>query len=189
MTSAARRAQGIDEWKTPSPLRKIERKGEFNLIDRSKKTTKNLTPIGRVDPNGFAALLDEEDLTDVSSGNAFDDEEDLAGVNVSVNDAPPTSSTPSARTSLPVQRTLPARDSPSSALSGRRRGEDRADLDALRLPLRQVLLVQVAVHLLLRGDRSGLLGLCAVVVRLCRRLRAPRRGVRARRGRDPGEQL
>ena len=59
------RAQGIDGWKTPSPLRKIERKGEPNLIDRSKKTTKNLTPIGRVDPNGFAALLgtdvDEED--------------------------------------------------------------------------------------------------------------------------------
>ena len=50
------RAQGIDGWKTPSPLRKIERKGESNLVDRSK-TTRNLTPFGRVDPNGFAALL------------------------------------------------------------------------------------------------------------------------------------
>ena len=100
--------QGIDEWKTPSPLRKIERKGESNLVDRSKKTTKNLTPIGRVDPNGFAALLgtdvDEEDLAGVGSGNAFDEEEDLAGVgsgDASVGDAPPTSSTPSARTALP----------------------------------------------------------------------------------------
>ena len=27
------RAQGIDEWKTPSPLRKIERQGESNLVD------------------------------------------------------------------------------------------------------------------------------------------------------------
>ncbi|EOD11499.1 hypothetical protein EMIHUDRAFT_124658, partial [Emiliania huxleyi CCMP1516] len=60
---------GIDEWKTPSPLRKIERKGESNLVDRSNKTTKIPTPIGRVDSNGFAALLG----TDV-------DEEDLAGV-------------------------------------------------------------------------------------------------------------
>ena len=55
------RAQGIDEWKSTSPLRQ----GESNLVDRSK-TTKNLTPIGRVDPNGFAALLgtdaDEEDV-------------------------------------------------------------------------------------------------------------------------------
>ena len=93
--------QGIDEWKTPSPLRKIEP----NLIDRSKKTTKNLTPIGRVDPNGFAALLGTEV-----------DEEDLA--DVSANDAPPTSSTPSARTALPAQRTLPARDKPSSACQG-----------------------------------------------------------------------
>ncbi|EOD36757.1 hypothetical protein EMIHUDRAFT_200958 [Emiliania huxleyi CCMP1516] len=54
------RAQGIDEWKSPSPLRK----SESNLVDRSK-TAKNLTPIGRVDPNGFAELLgtdvDEED--------------------------------------------------------------------------------------------------------------------------------
>ena len=58
------RAQGIDEWKSPSPLRK----SESNLVDRSKTTTKNLTPIGRVDPNGFAALLG----TDV-------DEEDVAG--------------------------------------------------------------------------------------------------------------
>jgi len=78
---------GIDEWKTASPLRKIERKGESNLVDRSKKTTKNLTPIGRVDPNGFAALLgtdvDEEDLAGVGSGNA------------SVDDAPPSSTTPS----------------------------------------------------------------------------------------------
>ena len=102
------RAQGIDGWKTPSPLRKIERKGEPNLIDRSKKTTKNLTPIGRVDPNGFAALLgtdvDEEDLAGVGSGKA------------SVDVAPPSSTTPSARTALPVQRTLPARDKPSSAL-------------------------------------------------------------------------
>ena len=77
------RAQGIDEWKTPSPLRK----GESNLVDRSKTTTKNLTPIGRVDPNGFAALLgtdvDEEDLAGVGSGKA------------SVNDAPPSSTTPS----------------------------------------------------------------------------------------------
>ena len=44
------RAQVIDGWKTPSPLRKIERKGEPNLIDRSKKTTKKTTPIGRVTP-------------------------------------------------------------------------------------------------------------------------------------------
>ena len=187
------RAQGIDEWKTRSPLRKIERKGEPNLIDRSKKTTKNPTPIGRVDPNGFAALLgtdlDEEDLAGVGSGNAFDEEEDLAGVGsgeASVGDAPPSSSTPSARTALPVQRALlvthPRPDCPG------RRGEDRADLDALRLPLRQVLLDQAAVRLLLRGDRSGLLGLCSVFLRLCRRLRAPRRGVRARRNRDPGEQ-
>mmetsp|Transcript_28129 Transcript_28129/g.92209 ORF Transcript_28129/g.92209 Transcript_28129/m.92209 type:complete len:487 (+) Transcript_28129:32-1492(+) len=55
---------GIDEWKSPSPFRK----GESNLVDRSKTTTKNLTPIGRVDPNGFAELLG----TDV-------DEEDVAG--------------------------------------------------------------------------------------------------------------
>jgi len=131
VTSAARHAQGIDEWKTPSPLRKIERKGESNLVDRSEKTTKNLTPIGRVLgglPNGFAALLgtdvDEEDLAVVGSGNAFDDEKDLAGVGsgkasvdkedlagvgsgkASVNDAPPSSTTPSARTALPVQRAL-----------------------------------------------------------------------------------
>ena len=101
------RAQVIDGWKTPSPLRKIERKGESNLVDRSKKTTKNLTPIGRVDPNGFAALLgtdvDEEDLAGVGSGNAFDDKEDVAGVG---SDAPPSSTTPSARTALPVQRAL-----------------------------------------------------------------------------------
>jgi len=104
-------AQGIDEWKTTSPLRKIERKGEPNLIDRSKKTTENLTPIGRVDPNGFAALLgtdvDEEDLAVVGSGKASVDKEDLAGVGsgkASVNDAPPSSTTPSARTALPVQR-------------------------------------------------------------------------------------
>ncbi|EOD22678.1 hypothetical protein EMIHUDRAFT_194955, partial [Emiliania huxleyi CCMP1516] len=93
---------GIDEWKIPSPLRKIERKGESNLVDRSKMTTKSLTPIGRVDPNGFAAMLgtdvDEEDLAGVGSGNAFVDEEDLAGVgsgNASVDDAPPSSTTPS----------------------------------------------------------------------------------------------
>ncbi|EOD08755.1 hypothetical protein EMIHUDRAFT_459945, partial [Emiliania huxleyi CCMP1516] len=52
----------IDGWKTASPLRKIERKGEPNLIDRSKKTTKNPTPIGRVDPNG----LGEPNLVDCS---------------------------------------------------------------------------------------------------------------------------
>ena len=90
------RAQVIDGWKTASPLRKIERKGESNLVGRSKKTTKSL--IGRVDPNGFAALLgtdvDEEDLAGVGSGDA------------SVGDAPPSSSTPSARTALPVQRAL-----------------------------------------------------------------------------------
>ena len=172
------RAQGIDEWKTPSPLHKIERKGESNLIDRSKKTTKNLTPIGRVDPNGFAALLgtevDEEDLVGVGSGDA------------SVNDAPPTSFMPSARAAFPVQRTLPARDLPSSALSGRRWGEDRADLDALRFPLWQVLLDKAAVRLPHRGRRSGLF-LCTLFVRLWRRLRAPV-GARARRGLDPGEQ-
>ena len=87
------RAQGIDESKSTSPLRK----GESNLVDRSK-TTKNLTPIGRVDPNGFAALLgtdvDEEDLAGVGSGNAF------------VDDAPPSSTTPSVRAALPVQRAL-----------------------------------------------------------------------------------
>jgi len=71
---------GIDEWKTPSPVRKIERKGESNLIDRSKKTTKNLTPIGRVDPNGFAALLG----TDVNEEGK-----------VSTDDTPPSSTTPS----------------------------------------------------------------------------------------------
>ena len=82
------RAQGIDESKSTSPLRK----GESNLVDRSKTTTKNLTPIGRVDTNGFAALLgtdaDEEDLAGVGSGNAFDDKEDVAGVG---SDAPPSS--------------------------------------------------------------------------------------------------
>jgi len=87
---------GLVEWKTPSPLRKIERKGESNLVDRSKKTTKNLTPTGRVDPNRFAALLgtdvDEEDIADVGSGNAFDDKEDVAGVG---SGAPPSSTTPS----------------------------------------------------------------------------------------------
>jgi len=97
------RAQGIDESKSTSPLRK----GESNLVDRSKTTTKNLTPIGRVDTNGFAALLgtdaDEEDLAGVGSGNAFDDKEDVAGVG---SDAPPSSTTPSARTALPVQRAL-----------------------------------------------------------------------------------
>ena len=114
------RAQGVDEWNTPFPLRKIERKGESNLVDRSKKTTKNLTPIGRVDPNGFAALLgtdvDEEDLAGIGSGNAFDDKEDLAGVGSGNafddkedvagvgSDAPPSSTTPSVRTALPVQR-------------------------------------------------------------------------------------
>ena len=100
--SAARHAQGIDEWTTPSPLRTGEHEGESNLVDRSKKIPKSLTPIGRVDPNGFAALLgadvDKEDLAGVGSGKA------------SVNDAPPSSTTPSARTALPVQRTLPARD-------------------------------------------------------------------------------
>ena len=116
------RAQGIDGWKTPSPLRKIERKGESNLVDRSKKTTKNLTPTGRVDPNRFAALLgtdvDEEDIADVGSGNAFDDKEDVAGVGSGNafddkedvagvgSGAPPSSTTPSARTALPVQRAL-----------------------------------------------------------------------------------
>ena len=55
-------------------------------------------------------------------------------------------------------------------------------LDALRLPLRQVLLDKATVHLLHRGDWSGLLGLCTLFVRLWRRL-----GARARRGRDPGE--
>ncbi|EOD06334.1 hypothetical protein EMIHUDRAFT_219172 [Emiliania huxleyi CCMP1516] len=87
--------RGIDEWKTPSPLRKIERKGESNLVDRSNKTTKIPTPIGRVDSNGFAALLG----TDV-------DEEDLAGVGsagkASVDDAPPSSTTPSTRSGLRV---------------------------------------------------------------------------------------
>ena len=123
------RAQVIDGWKTPSPLRKIERKGEPNLIDRSKKTTKNVTPIGRVDPNGFAALLgtdvDEEDLAGVGSGKA------------SVNDAPPSSMTPSARTALPVQRpcmaTKPRRTvqgaveetEPTSTRSGLRFGRGR----------------------------------------------------------------
>ena len=107
------RAQVIDGWKTPSPLRKIERKGESNLVDRSKKTTKNLIPIGRVDPNGFAALLgtdvDEEDVAGVGSDNVFVDEEDLAGVGsgkASVDDAPPSSTTPSVRAALPVQRAL-----------------------------------------------------------------------------------
>ena len=56
------RAQVIDGWKTPSPLRKIERKGEPNLIDRSKETTKNPIPISRVDPNG----LGEPNLVDCS---------------------------------------------------------------------------------------------------------------------------
>ena len=169
--------QGIDEWKTPFPLRKGERKGESNLIDRSKKTTKSLTPIGRVDPNGFAALLgtdvDEEDLAGVGSGKA------------SVGDAPPSSTKPSARTALLVQRALLVTN-PRLHCPGRR-GGDRADLDALRFPLRQVLLVRDAVHLLLRGDWPGLLGHCSVCVRLWRRLRVPRVGVCARRGRNPGE--
>ena len=128
--------------------------------------------------NGFAALLgtdlEEEDLADVGSGKA------------SVGDAPPTSSTPSARTAMAVQRALLVTN-PRPHCSGRRAG-DRADLDAPRFPHRQVLLDKATVHLLLRGDRSGLLGLCSVFLWLCRRLRAPRRGVRARRGRDPGEQ-
>ena len=93
------RAQGIDGWKTPSPLRKIERKGESNLVDRSN-TTKNLTPF---DPNGFAALLgtdaDKEDLAGVGSGDA------------SVGDAPPSSATPSARIRVCLARAArPARD-------------------------------------------------------------------------------
>jgi len=112
------RAQGVDESKSPFPLRKIERKGESTLVDRSKKTTKNRTPIGRVDPNGFAALLgtdvDEEDLAGVGSGNAFDDEEDPAGVGsgkASVGDAPPSSATPSARIRVCLARAArPARD-------------------------------------------------------------------------------
>ncbi|EOD21866.1 hypothetical protein EMIHUDRAFT_240843, partial [Emiliania huxleyi CCMP1516] len=61
-TSQQKHPRVIDGWKTPSPLRKIERKGEPNLIDRSKKTTKNPTPIGRVDPNG----LGEPNLVDCS---------------------------------------------------------------------------------------------------------------------------
>ena len=89
------------------------------MIDRSKKTTKNPTSIDRVDPNGFAALLgtdvdeedvgsgnafdDKEDVAGVGSGNAFDDKEDVAGVG---SDAPPSSTTPSVRTALPVQRAL-----------------------------------------------------------------------------------
>ena len=43
-------AQGIhDEWTTASPLRKIERKGEPNLVDCSKNTTPIDPP---TDPNG-----------------------------------------------------------------------------------------------------------------------------------------
>ena len=75
-------------------------------------TTKSLTPIGRVDPNGFAALLgtdvDEEDLAGVGSGSASVNEENLAGVGsgkASVENAAPSSTTPSVRTALPVQRT------------------------------------------------------------------------------------
>ena len=49
MTSAARHAQGIDEWKTASPLRKLERKGEPNLVDCSKNTTPIDPPTA---PNG-----------------------------------------------------------------------------------------------------------------------------------------
>ena len=45
------RAQGIDEWKTPSPLCKIERKGNLN------ERTEHATPIGGKNPNGFAALV------------------------------------------------------------------------------------------------------------------------------------
>ena len=86
-------------------------------------TTKSLPPIGRVDPNGFAALLG----TDV-------DEEDLAGVG-SGKASSPSSTTPPARTALPVQRpcmaTNPRRTvqgaveetEPTSTLSGFRIGK------------------------------------------------------------------
>ena len=46
------------------------------------------------------ASVDEEDLADVGSGNAFD----VGSGKASVGDAPPSSTTPSALTALPIQR-------------------------------------------------------------------------------------
>ena len=92
LSPAARHVQGIDEWKTPFPRHKGERKGEPNLIDRSKNTT----PIG---PNSFALLGTDgnEVLGGVSSGKA------RGGSKPSI--------TASARTSL-VRHSHSARDLP-----------------------------------------------------------------------------
>ena len=59
------RAQAIDEWKTPSPLRKIERKGEPNLVDCSKNTTP-IDPLTA--PNGVTKSAPA--LTPVATGGA-----------------------------------------------------------------------------------------------------------------------
>ena len=58
-------AQGIDEWTTPSPLRKIERKGEPSLVDCSKNTTPMDPPTA---PNGVTKSAPA--LTPAATGGA-----------------------------------------------------------------------------------------------------------------------
>ena len=59
------RAQVIDGWKTPSPLRKIERKGEPSLVDCSKNTTPMDPPTA---PNGVTKSAPA--LTPAATGGA-----------------------------------------------------------------------------------------------------------------------
>ncbi|EOD10853.1 hypothetical protein EMIHUDRAFT_215094, partial [Emiliania huxleyi CCMP1516] len=56
---------GIDEWTTPSPLRKIERKGEPSLVDCSKNTTPMDPPTA---PNGVTKSAPA--LTPAATGGA-----------------------------------------------------------------------------------------------------------------------
>ena len=65
MTLCLAHAQGIDEWKTASPLRKLERKGEPNLVDCSKSTTPTDPPTA---PNGVTTNAPA--LTPVATGGA-----------------------------------------------------------------------------------------------------------------------
>ena len=58
-------AQGIDEWTTPSPLRKIERKGKPSLVDCSKNTTPMDPPTA---PNGVTKSAPA--LTPAATGGA-----------------------------------------------------------------------------------------------------------------------
>uniref|UniRef100_A0A0D3JZ11 Uncharacterized protein n=2 Tax=Emiliania huxleyi TaxID=2903 RepID=A0A0D3JZ11_EMIH1 len=57
---------GIDEWTTPSPLRKIERKGKPSLVDCSKNTTPMDPPTA---PNGVTKSVPA--LTPAATGGAL----------------------------------------------------------------------------------------------------------------------